>query len=151
MKSSLVGLFMSLVVLPFSSFAQIARSTGVKDYRAFVYHGKIVRPDGTTPTGSLSVKLEIHSPDPGLCLLWSETQTVELKNGAFAVEIGHAVNRTTGAAGGAAANFNQAFVNNPGLTISGAQCGQGSSYTPGVSACPLHYKPKRSPGLASEA
>lgn len=110
--------------------AQVSRVADVKSARSFVYHGKIVRPDGSSPTGSMSVNLKILSPDPKLCVLWSETQVVAMKDGGFSIELGHGVNRLPGASGGAAGDFKQAFVNNPGLTISGAQCATGNSYTP---------------------
>lgn len=116
----------------FAVEAQVSRSAGVKENRAFVYHGKLVRPDGTVPTGTVSVTLKIHSPDPGLCLLWAEKQSVALDSGAFALELGHTVNRLAGANGGAAANFKEVFLNNPSITIGSAQCEQGSSYTPGT-------------------
>ena len=74
--------------------------------------------------------MKIHSPDPGLCLLWAESQTVELKNGAFSLELGHTVHRISGASGGVAADFRNVFVNNTGLTHSGADCASGNSYTP---------------------
>jgi len=112
------------------TFAQTTRSSDIKSSSAFIYHGKLVRPDGSTPNGNTSVTLKIHSPDPGLCLLWAETQTVELKNGAFSLELGHTVHRISGAAGGVAADFRNVFVNNSGLTHSGADCASGSSYTP---------------------
>ena len=89
-----------------------------------------MRPNGTLPKGSLSVTLKIFSPDPSLCLLWQETQTVEFKNGGFSVELGHAANRSPGVAGGAATDFKQSFINNPSLVISSAQCAFGNSYTP---------------------
>jgi len=113
-----------------SSLAQTTRSSDIKSTAAFIFHGKLVRPDGSTPNGNTSVTLKIHSPDPGLCLLWAETQTVELKNGAFSLEIGHTVHRISGAAGGVAVDFRNVFVNNAGLTHSGADCAAGSSYTP---------------------
>jgi len=89
-----------------------------------------VRPDGSVPSGNTTVTLKIHSPDPGLCLLWAESQSVELKNGAFSLELGHTIHRISGAAGGVAADFRSVFVNNSGFTHSGADCAAGSSYTP---------------------
>lgn len=114
------------------SVAQTTRSSDIKSSAAFIYHGKLVRPDGSTPNGNTSVTLKIHSPDPGLCLLWAESQTVELKNGAFSLELGHTVHRISGAAGGVAADFRNVFVNSSGLTHSGADCASGNSYTPSL-------------------
>jgi len=112
------------------ALAQISRASTVKENRAFVYHGKLVRPNGSVPNGTLPVTLKIFSPDPSLCLLWQETQTVEFNNGGFSVELGHLANRTPGAAGGAATDFKQSFINNSSLVIPSAQCAFGNSYTP---------------------
>jgi len=65
-------------------------------------------------------------------LLWGETQTVTVDKGAFAVELGHVAHRTSGAQGGAASDFKQAFINNSSLLISSATCASGNSYTPGA-------------------
>jgi len=111
--------------------AQVTRSADIKSSNAFIYHGKLVRPDGSVPDGSATVSLKIHSPDPGFCLLWAETQSVTFKQGAFSVELGHSVHRLAGASGGVAADFKQVFVNNPALTLSGADCASGISYVPG--------------------
>ena len=124
----LTALVIAAIALP--TFAQVARSSDVRPNRAFIYHGKLVRPDGTVPNGSMSVTMKVYSPDPSMCLLWSETQTVVVNNGAFAVELGHQVHRLSGASGGAATDFKQAFVNNASLTVPSAQCAVGSSYTP---------------------
>lgn len=121
---------LAVLFLPLIASAQLSRSADVKQNRAFVYTGKLVRPDGSTPNGNVGVSLKIYSPDPSLCLLWAENQTVEVKQGGFSVELGHAVNRASGAAGGAAADFKQVFVNNAGLVIGSAQCASGTSYTP---------------------
>lgn len=121
-----------LLASPFFAFAQLNRSAGVKQNRAFIYHGKIVRPNGSVPTGSLLMTFKLYSPEPTLCLLWSETQTVAVNNGGFSAELGHEVNRNSGPEGGAASDFKQVFINNPGLTIPNAQCASGASYIPGV-------------------
>jgi len=127
----MVKALLFLLAISFVSVSTLAeRSADVKQNRAFIYQGKLVRPDGTTPSGSLNVVLKIHSPDPGLCLLWAENQTVQLQNGGFSLELGHGVNRLAGSAGGAAADFKQVFINNAGLTIPSAQCETGNSYTP---------------------
>lgn len=109
---------------------QTSRSINVKENRALVYHGKIVRPNGTSPTGSFPITLKIYSPEPSLCLLWQETQTVKFTNGAFSVELGHSANRIAGEAGGAALDFKQTFINNSSMVIGSAQCASGNSYTP---------------------
>lgn len=110
-------------------YAQANRAAAVKQNRALIYHGKLVRPDGRVPQGTLPVTITILSPDPKLCVLWKETQNVALDNGAFAMEIGHSVNRV----GGAVTEFKNAFVNNPSAAPLVATCKDGStSYTPGA-------------------
>jgi len=126
------GIFVMILVSAQVALAQVARSSDVKENRAFIYYGKIVRPDNKTPTGSASVTIKIYSPDPELCLLWAETQTIELINGGFAAEIGHLSHRISGINGGAAQDFKQVFLNNPGLNINSAQCAAGNSYSPRV-------------------
>jgi len=118
-----------LVNLEHQASAQISRASTVKENRAFVYHGKLVRPNGSVPNGTLPVTLKIYSPDPSLCLLWQETQVVEFKNGGFSMELGHAANRSADS-GGAALDFKQAFVNNSSLVISPAECAVGNTYAP---------------------
>lgn len=124
----------SLAVLLVSNLplaeAQLNRSVSVQANRSFVYHGKIVRPDGSVPTGTLTTTFKIYSPEPSLCLLWSETQEMSVKNGGFSAELGHAVHRRSGAEGGAAIDFKQIFSNSPGLVFSNAQCATGSTFTP---------------------
>lgn len=57
------------------------------------WDGKLVRPDTSLPHGQLPVEIKIFSPEPSRCLLWAENQIAELKDGAFALEIGHATNQ----------------------------------------------------------
>lgn len=122
-----------LLVLGNIAEAQVSRAAGLKDNQSIVYHGRLVRPDKSLPEGSLSAVFKIYSPEPTLCLLWAETQTVEFHNGSFAVELGHSTNRVVGAFGGVAADFNQAFLNNPSMTLTSASCAKGSAYTPAAS------------------
>lgn len=125
-----IGIFVAVLWIASPGVAQINRASDVKDNQAFVYHGRIIRPDGTSPSGSMNAVFKIYSPDPGMCLLWSETQVVAVNNGAFAIELGHSANRIIGVGGGSAASFNQAFINNPSMTIASPDCAAGSGYTP---------------------
>lgn len=109
------------------------RPSSARTNDSIIYHGKLVRPDGTPITGSLAVTLKIYSPEPSLCLLWAESQTIEANNGGFSIELGYSENRIAGLQGGVAASFREVFLNNPGLILSGAQCESGTSYTPGLS------------------
>jgi len=112
---------------PIVTFAQRAVSTQTSE--SMVYHGKLLRPNGKVVTGTLSIKAKIYSPEPSLCLLYAEEQTLTVKNGSFAIEIGYPENRLTGADGGAASSFRDVFVNHTGHTITGATCASGTSYT----------------------
>lgn len=125
---SMVGIFLLAIAVP--SRAQVTRSADLKANRAIVYQGKIVRPDGEPPNGTMPVTLKIFSPEPGLCLLWAETQNVTVKDGSFGLEVGHAAYRLPGAAGGAAADFSQVFLNNSSFMMPTANCASGTSYTP---------------------
>ena len=92
-----------------------------------------MRPNGRPVNGTLTLNIQIFSPEPSLCLLWSERQSVEALNGGFAAEIGYTANRLLGPAGGATSSFREVFINNPGLLLSGASCASGTSYTPSES------------------
>lgn len=126
---SLVALF-SVQVLAQSN-PPTERPAAQRTADSIVYHGKLVRPNGVPITGSLSVSVKVTSPEPSQCLLWAEAQVVEAKNGGFSLELGYTENRVAGAAGGVASSFREVFLNNPGLSMTGAQCAQGNSYSPG--------------------
>lgn len=130
-------LFLQLIVLSLvlatatsNAEAQSERSATKRTSDSIVYHGKLVRPDGSPIEGSLSVTMKIYSPEPSLCLLWAETQIINAKNGGFSVELGYTENRLSSPAGGAANSFREVFLNNPGLIITGANCTSGNTYNP---------------------
>jgi len=113
--------------------AQAERPASARSSDSIVYHGKLVRPDGSPIDGSLTVTVRITSPEPSQCLLWSETQIVAAKSGGFSIEVGYAENRISGPAGGGASSFRDVFLNNPGLSINSSDCAVGSSYVPSYS------------------
>lgn len=122
MNSKLIGLILSLAV------PLMASATN----NVFVVDGRAEDASGNGVTETVTVSLEIKSPLPSSCLLWAESQTVSAVNGDFQVEVGNAVNRSAGTAGGVAADFRSVFINNPGLSFTGATCASGTSYSPGA-------------------
>lgn len=126
MKTRILRRFFSTVLL-----LLLGGSTHAADNRRITYQGRILRPDGTSLTGLIPFTLRIYSPSPSSCLLWAEGKDVELSAGAFSAEIGDVGYRLPGPSGGGAANFQQVFTNNPGLTISSSECAGGyTDYTP---------------------
>lgn len=128
---TLIKIFASLI------FA-ISALSGVTSYaetnQLITYHGRILRPDGTPLEGNISFTVKIYSPSPSSCLLWAESQTLPMMgtSGAFSLQIGRNDNRLAGANGGGAGSFNQAFLNNPAMTINSTSCENGTSYTPNL-------------------
>lgn len=112
-------------ILSLQTSAQAQSTNRSLEQRAntgLVYHGKLVK-DGKVVVGPVTAQVKILSPEPSKCILWSETQTITLQNGAFAMELGYDSNRASSGAGSAsqgAGSFREVFLNNPGLTISGA-------------------------------
>jgi len=106
------------------------RAAYTKSMNSMVYQGKIVDPQGRALNGNFSITLQIYSPDPNLCLLWSEKQNVELVNGGFAVEIGYDSNRFPGENGGISQSFSQVFLNSSSLSLPNAKCSVGTTYSP---------------------
>jgi hypothetical protein len=95
-----------------------------------VYQGRIVRPDGAAmSSGVISFTLSVYSPAPGNCLLYSETQSVNMagSSGMFSLALGAGAR-----ADGLAHSFTKVFVN--AGTLSGLTCTNGdTSYTPTAS------------------
>lgn len=114
--------------------AQATRPLSVQTNESIVYHGKLVKPDGKVVEGSVNVTVEIFSPEPELCLLWKETQTVTTVKGAFALELGHNHNRVSSGPGSAydgASSFRDVFLNASTAPVTSSECASGhSSYTP---------------------
>ncbi len=47
--------------------------------QAMIYQGRILRPDGTPiNSGNINFTVSVYSPSPSKCLLYSETQTVNM-------------------------------------------------------------------------
>jgi len=105
------------------------RSDELRTMKALVYQGKVLDPRGKNLKGKFELKIEIYSPEPNLCLLWSERQPLDFGDGGFAVEIGYDRYRSQGAAGGVAATFADVFVNNSSFSLPNAECAVGTTYT----------------------
>ena len=96
----------------------------------FAYQGQIIKPNGLAlEAASVTFTLEILSPGSEECLLYKETQTINMtgSNGIFALEVGSGVHAGT--------NFedtnslDNALSNTTG-TVSPTTCAVGSTYTP---------------------
>jgi hypothetical protein len=61
--------------------------TNAADYRQITYQGRILRPDTSAVTGSVQFRFRITDGN-GTCILWEESQTQTLTDGAFSLVIG---------------------------------------------------------------
>jgi trimeric autotransporter adhesin len=64
-------------------------SSHAADYRKIVYQGRILRPDTSPVVGNVQFRFLI-TDSAGTCVLWEETQSKILTDGAFSVLIGSA-------------------------------------------------------------
>lgn len=97
--------------------------------QSLVYQGRIVRPDGSVPnSGMINFTLSVYSPAPGNCLLYSETQSIDMTGslGMFNLKLGEGT-RTDGGTH----PYLSIFVN--GSTLTGLACSTGNSYAAAAS------------------
>ncbi len=79
---SLTGLF---TALDLPAFAQVSPAPPLMNFQ-----GRLAKPDGTpVPDGSHTVKFSLYNAVTGGTLLWTETDTVTVRNGAFATLLGN--------------------------------------------------------------
>lgn len=107
--------------------AQTAMAAGT----GLTYHGRILKPDGNALEGSaVQFTLQIRSPGSEACLLYQETQTIDMSGsgGAFALEVG--TNPTYRVAAGVDGGYSlsKIFANQGTLTV--PSCNFGTTYTP---------------------
>lgn len=98
------------------------------DFNAFSYNGKITKPDGSALTSTNVVfTIGVYSPDPGRCLLYQETHTINMasSNGAFALAVGTGTRTDSGAH-----TFLRSFANSG--TLSSLTCTTGNSFSPAL-------------------
>jgi len=81
LRGLVVRAFMCAVIFGWGLMAQATNAL-------ITYQGRVLKPDGSGLHGSYNVRIEIYSPNPGRCLLWSEEGLAEFTGGAFAVDIG---------------------------------------------------------------
>ncbi len=117
-----VRLLRLYIVIIFSLFSFVASAQGL-----LTYHGRIIAPNSyPLEESNVTFTLQVYSPGTEQCVLYEETQTLDLTNsqGLFSVNIGQGT----------------VTVDDPGLGLTGAidnhqtksglNCSVGSSYTP---------------------
>lgn len=121
--------------LPFLIFllmiSSIARAGVV-----ITYHGRIIAPNGRPlEHQNVSFRIQILSPNPGRCLLYEETRTINMTDsgGVFVIPIGD--NAGTRTAGDPNILMEKIFSNDPAVTFSTSNypkfgCSSSVSYTP---------------------
>jgi len=65
--------------------------TGMAAGTGLTYHGRIVKPDGNAlESSAVQFTIQIRSPGAEACLLYQESQTIDMQDsgGAFSLEIG---------------------------------------------------------------
>ena len=95
------------------------------------YHGRIVKPDGTPLQGTaVQFKLQIVTPGTEVCLLYQETQTLNMSNsdGMFALTLNDGTGTRNDTSG---YSFDQIFANYGSFTFAGGACAIGTTYAPG--------------------
>ena len=98
------------------------------------YHGRILKPDGTPLQGNtVQFKLQVVTPGADDCLLYQETQTLDMAgtNGVFSITLNDGTGTRTDASG---YNFDQIFANYGTFTFASGACNTGATtYTPSYS------------------
>ena len=114
-----------LILMPSSAFA--VANSGV------TYQGRILKPDGTPLSGAhVQFKIQIRSPDSGNCLMYEESQALDMSgsNGSFALTINDGTGTRTDLSG---FNLDRIFANQGTMTFNPATCTAGSTYAPNPS------------------
>ncbi|MBS1970490.1 MAG: tail fiber domain-containing protein [Bdellovibrionales bacterium] len=104
------------------------------------YHGRILKPDGSALEGpAVQFTLQIRSPGNESCLLYQETQTINMSDsgGAFSLEIGADPTYRVAASVDGGYSLAKVFANNSTLTL--PNCAYGSTYTPNTADSRLLY------------
>lgn len=97
---------------------------------ALTYHGRITKPDNTPLEGSsVDFHIQIRSPNAENCLLFDETQTLNMtgSGGLFVITIGQGTRVAPGVDGGY--SIERIFSNRG--TLTGLTCSVGNSYIKG--------------------
>ncbi len=129
--------YMSVAVRKFKqiSFAKyflvlaVLLGSTVEAATGLTYHGRIIKPDNQPLTAaSVFFDISIRSPGAENCLLFSETQTLDMTGsaGIFVLTIGEGTRAAVGVDGGN--SFDKIFANRGTLTL--PSCNVGTTYTP---------------------
>lgn len=95
------------------------------------YHGRILKPDGSAlEATSVQFTLQIRSPGSEACLLYQESQTIDMSGsgGAFALEVGTNPTYRVAAGVDGGNSLSRIFANQGTLTV--PSCNFGTTYTP---------------------
>lgn len=120
---------LSLILLLSSSLSLAAQT--------FTVQGRLLNSNGSAITSSsVQFRIQVKSPGAEDCLLYQETQTLDLSQtqGAFALTVGQGTRAASTIDGGNALNL--VFSNSSAISLTSATlpCGSGAtSYTPAVS------------------
>ncbi len=94
------------------------------------YQGRILKPSGDPLTEpAVQFKIQIRSPGSESCLMYEETQTLDLSatNGVFKLKLNGSTSTRTDTSGIAIGDL---FTNRKNLTFTNGQCASGTTYNP---------------------
>lgn len=124
----------------FGIIALLLSQTSFAAGTGLTYHGRIMKPDGSAlESSSVQFTIQIRSPGSEACLLYQETQTIDMSGsgGAFSLEIGeNPTNRAPSSIDGGLA-LNKIFANHGTITV--PTCNFGTDYTPNIADGRLLY------------
>ncbi len=115
-----------LLFIVFFNLQVLANSSGI------TYQGRIFKPDGSALEGSsVQFRMQIRSPGAENCLLYEETQTLNLtgSSGIFSLTINDGTGTRIDTATYA---IDRIFANRDVMTLDTARCASGTLYTPSV-------------------
>lgn len=104
------------------------------------YHGRILKPDGSAlESPAVQFTLQIRSPGNESCLLYQETQVIDMSgsSGAFSLEVGANPSYRVASTVDGGFSLSKIFANQGTLTL--PNCSYGSTYTPNTADGRLLY------------
>ncbi|WP_413288350.1 tail fiber domain-containing protein [Bdellovibrio sp. HCB337] len=115
------GVFLSLLISASTASAGIG----------LTYHGRIMKPDGSAlESASVQFTVQIRSPGNESCLLYQESQNIDMSGsaGVFSLELGANPGYRVAASVDGGNTISKVFANQGTLTL--PTCAFGSTYTP---------------------
>ncbi len=115
-----------LLLISFINLTAQANSSGIS------YQGRIFKPDGSALEGSnVQFRMQIRSPGTENCLLYEETQTLNLTgaSGIFSLTLNDGTGTRIDTATYA---IDRIFANRDVMTLDTTRCASGTTYTPGT-------------------